>query len=123
MVRLFAAVLGPVFFVSVALAPVRAEETPAAETQKIEALVTHLEGLTDAKFVRNGSEYGAKDAAKFLRGKWKAHKADIETAMDFVEKVASVSSTSGKPYLIRFADGTEVKSGEYLKAELKKLEK
>jgi hypothetical protein len=43
--------------------------------------------------------------------------------MDFIEKVASVSSTSGKPYVIRFKDSHEVKCGDYLKEELKKLEK
>ena len=36
-------------------------------------------------------------------------------------KLASVSSTSGRPYLIRFKDGTEQKSGEYLQAVLEKI--
>jgi len=30
--------------------------------------------------------------------------------------------TSGKPYLIRFKDGREIKSQEFLLAELKKIE-
>jgi hypothetical protein len=34
-----------------------------------------------------------------------------------------MSSTSGKAYLIRFKDGTETKSSEYLTAQLKKLGK
>jgi hypothetical protein len=38
------------------------------------------------------------------------------------KKLASVSSTTGKPYLIRFGNGREVKSSDYLLAELKKLE-
>ena len=37
----------------------------------------------------------------------------------FIAKAASVSSTSGKPYLIRFKDGREVKCGDYLKERLK----
>lgn len=41
---------------------------------------------------------------------------------DFIEKIASKSSTSGKPYLIRFNDGREVQGGEYLRAKLAKLE-
>ena len=94
----------------------------APEKGKIEALIKHVEGLGDAKFVRNDREYVAGTAARFLRGKWESNEAEIKTARDFVEKAASVSKTSGKPYLIRFKDGKEVKSGEYLLAELKKLE-
>jgi hypothetical protein len=101
----------------------QAEEMPAAEKEKVEALIKHLEGLKDAKFVRNGVEYDAATAAKFVRGKWEANAAEIKTAKDFIEKAASVSSTSGKPYLIRFKDGKEVKSREYLLAALEKLEK
>jgi hypothetical protein len=101
----------------------QAAEKPKTEKQKIEALIKHVEELTDAKFVRNDSEYDAKTAARFLRGKWEANEDEIKTAKDFVEKAGSVSSTTGKPYLIRFKEGKEVKSGEYLLDELKKLEK
>lgn len=100
-----------------------ADEKAASETQKIEALIKHIERLKDAKFVRNDVEYDAKSAAKFLQRKWDSNKAAIRTARDFIEKAASVSSTSGKPYLIRFKSGKETKSGDYLRAELKKLEK
>jgi hypothetical protein len=33
-----------------------------------------------------------------------------------------MSGTSGKPYLIRFKDGKEIKSREFLLEELRKLE-
>jgi hypothetical protein len=98
-------------------------DRPQDEKQKIEALLKHVEGLKDAKFVRNDSEYDAATAARFLRGKWESNGSQIKTAKDFIEKAASVSSTSGKPYLIRFKDGREVKTGDYLAEELKKLEK
>jgi hypothetical protein len=100
----------------------RAAESAISEKEKIEALIKHIEGLKDATFVRNDSDYGAKTAARFLRGKWQAHEKEIKTATDFIEKAASVSSTSGKPYVIRFKGGDEVKCGEYLKDRLKKLE-
>lgn len=114
MVALFVLSLMPVAF---------AQGNVANEKQKIEALIKHVENLKSAKFIRNGKEYDAKNAAKFLRGKWKANDAKIKTATDFVEKAASLSSTTGKPYEIQFQDGTRVKSGDYLLAELKKLEK
>ncbi len=96
-------------------------DAPSADTAQIEALISGIEGLKDASFVRNGSEYDAKTAAKFLRGKWNSHKKEIVTATDFIEKAASVSSTSGQPYIIRFKDGKEVKCGTYLKEKLQKL--
>ncbi len=105
-----------------AAVPAPAAEMSAAERQKIEALIKHVEALKDAKFVRNGSEYDAATAVRFLRGKWDAQRAEIKTAKDFIEKAASVSSTTGRPYLVRFRDGREMKAGDYLKAELKKLE-
>lgn len=104
-------------------APMATAAEPAEENKKIEALITHVENLKGARFVRNDKEYDAKNAAKFLRAKWDSGREEIKTAKDFIEKAASVSSTSGKPYLIRFEDGKETKSGEYLLAELKKLEK
>ena len=94
---------------------------PPEETKKIEALISHVEGLKDAKFVRNGIEYDAKTAGAFLRGKWDTNKAKIKTASDFIEQVATKSSTTGKPYLIRLKDGQEHKSGEYLAEQLKLL--
>lgn len=97
-------------------------ESEKTEAQKIETLIKQVEVLKDAKFVRNDTEYDAKTAATFLRRKWKSNERDVKTASDFVAKIASSSSTSGKPYLIRFNDGKEVKSRDWLMAELKKLE-
>jgi uncharacterized protein DUF5329 len=92
------------------------------EANRIEALIAHVEGLANAKFVRNGIEYDAKTAGAFLRGKRDANQSKIKTAEDFIEHAATISSTTGKPYLIRFTGGKEVKSGEYLREQLKKLE-
>lgn len=100
-----------------------AENHSLTETEKIQALLKHVASLQDARFVRNGKEYDAGTAARFLRGKWEAHRDEVKTARDFIEKVASASSTSGKPYLIRFKDGREVRSRQYLGERLKELEK
>ena len=101
----------------------RAAEKPLTEKEKIQVLIKALESLKEATFIRNDSDYDAKAAARFLRGKWQAQEKEIKTAMDFIDKVASVSSTSGKTYVIRFKGAREVTCGEYLKEELKKLEK
>jgi Family of unknown function (DUF5329) len=112
---------GGVLLVVLALAG-HAAALSASEQRKIEALLQHVESLTEAVFIRNNQAYSAKTAAQFLRGKWRATLEDITTAQDFITKVASVSSTTGQPYRIRFPDGHELPSGEYLRMQLQKLE-
>ena len=104
------------------VAHVAAASAPAAETQKIEALIQDVRNLKDATFIRNGSSYSSDSAAIFLRRKWQANQSAVKTARDFIDKVASFSGTSGKPYLIRFEDGREIHSREFLMARLKMLE-
>jgi hypothetical protein len=82
----------------------QAQTTPLSEKEKIEALINVVSQLKTAKFVRNGWTYSA------------------DTAPDFIDRIGSVSGTSGRPYLVRLKDGTEVHSREFLLAELKKLE-
>jgi hypothetical protein len=101
---------------------VAAAPVPATEKQKIEALIHQVNGLKDASFVRNGSTYNSSYAATFLRRKWQANQSEVRTARDFIDKVASISGTSGKPYLIRFKDGKEIHSRDFLLAKLKNLE-
>ena len=100
----------------------RAQTLPAAEKQKIEMLIKQVGDLKNAKFVRNGSTYEPATAVTFLRGKWNANKNEVKSARDFIDKVASMSGTSGKPYLIRFMDGSEIHSREFLLTALKKIE-
>jgi hypothetical protein len=99
-----------------------AASAPADENQKIEAIIQDVRDLKDATFIRNGSSYNSRSAAIFLRRKWQANQSDVRTARDFIDKVASFSGTSGKPYLIRFKDGKEIHSREFLLARLKTLE-
>lgn len=99
-----------------------AQNLPAAEKQKIEALIKQVGDLKDAKFVRNGSAYEPATAVRFLRGKWDANKAEVKSVRDFIDKVATKSGTSGKPYLMRFNDGKDITSREFLLAELRKIE-
>lgn len=99
-----------------------AQSAPVPEKQKIEALIKEVGDLRDAKFVRNGWTYGVFIAVRFLRGKWEANDSAIKSARDFIDKVASMSGTSGKPYLIRFNDGREIQSRDFFLAALKKIE-
>ncbi len=106
--------------------PVATTTAPArralSERQKIERLMKHVETLTDAVFVRNDTEHTCLEAAEHMRDKWKWKNREISTARDFIRIAATKSSVSGKPYLIRFKDGREVKCGEYLAGELERIE-
>ena len=91
------------------------------EKGKIEALIVHVEKQSDVVFIRNGVEYDSKRAARFLRGKWGMKSDEITTAEDFIRKVASFSTETGKPYLMRFGDGRVVALGRYLMEILERL--
>ena len=91
-----------------------ADEISTQEKEKIEYLINHLESMKDATFIRNDKEYDARTAAFFLRSKWQINKDKVRTAEDFIERIASRSSTTGKPYRIRMKNGKEIECGEYL---------
>lgn len=101
---------------------VQAQASPTDEKLKIETLIKQVAALKDATFFRNGSGYNATTAVTFLQAKWQANAADIKTALDFIDKIGSISGTSGKPYLIRLKDGREIIGRDFLLAELKKLD-
>ena len=90
------------------------------EIQKIESLIAFI-AKQEGVFLRNGGEYTPGQAAEHLRMKWKKGGSAIKTADIFIEKLASTSSVSGKPYQIRLKNGQLVNLGPLLKAELKRL--
>jgi hypothetical protein len=91
---------------------------PTGERQRLEALIGNVAQRSDVTFIRNGRAYDAVTAAQFLRGKWRNRAAEVCSAEDFIVKVASVSSTTGKPYRVRLRDGREVPAAEFFQAEL-----
>ncbi|MCK7503296.1 MAG: DUF5329 domain-containing protein [Desulfobacterales bacterium] len=106
MIRTIAAT---VLALSMGSAALRAADLPPAEEKRIEALIAAIERMADAAFIRNGRAYDAAAAGEFLRRKWRLCAADVRSADDFIEKVASFSSTTGRPYRIRFSDGREIR--------------
>jgi hypothetical protein len=106
--------------------PVTAPHTallPAlTEEQKIDALIASVEHLPGAVFIRNGTEYDGAKAADHLRTKRNYAGKRITTAEQFIDKLATASSMTGKPYTIRYADGRTVQSAAYFREQLKRLE-
>jgi len=78
------------------------------EAGKIGTLIAAVENLQGAVFIRNGSEHTPREAAEHLRLKLGKAGRRVRTAEDFIRYCASRSSLSGKPYLIRYEDGTTV---------------
>jgi hypothetical protein len=89
------------------------------EKKKIEFLISSVENLKEAKFIRNGSEHDGKEAAIHLRLKLQKAGNMVQTADDFIRLCASKSSASGKPYMIKFSDAKTIKSEEYFREKLK----
>jgi hypothetical protein len=100
-----------------------AGELPAAEERQIEALIARVAGMADAAFIRNDRSYDAATAAEFLRRKWRRHAAEVRSAEDFIDRVATGSSTTGRPYRIRLGDGRELPCATVLREELLRLRK
>jgi hypothetical protein len=90
------------------------------ESQKIESLIAFI-AKQEGVFLRNGGEYTPGQAAEHLRMKWKKGGSAINTAEMFIEKLATTSSVSGKPYQIRLKNGQTVNLAPMLRAELKRL--
>src|SRR5215471_13332137 len=107
-------------FLCVALSA-RGAEPAAQETRTIEQLITAVASLPNAQFIRNGTVYDAAAAGDHLRLKWKNAGSRVKTAEDFIRYCASTSSVSGEPYKIRFADGREMTSEQFLRQKLADL--
>ncbi len=91
------------------------------DNQKIDHLITYISKLNDAVFIRNESEHSAKDAAAHLQMKREKAGKRIKSVEDFIVKLASKSSMSGEPYMIRFKNGKEFSCEMVLRLELKRL--
>ena len=95
-----------------------------SEKEKIEKLIAHVEGLQGAVFSSaTAQEHAAKEAADHLRTKWQAAGDRAKTARDFIDHLATKSSTSSEAYTIKLKDGTVKRAGEYLHERLAELEK
>src|SRR5205085_12126360 len=81
-------------WLAIVIAPA-AHALSAPEQARIERLIKYVESRTDLQFVRNGSSYSSEDAAKFLRGKLDGMGGNVNTAQQFIEQIATRSSSSG----------------------------
>ena len=92
---------------------------PPTARAEVDALLTRLQS-SGCEFNRNGSWYSGTDAKAHLLKKldYLEGKNLVKTAEQFIERGASTSSMSGKPYLVRCASKAPVESGKWLAVEL-----
>jgi hypothetical protein len=97
----------------------QAAPLPPAARAEVDALLNRLQS-SGCEFNRNGSWYGGAEAKAHLLKKLEALEGKdlVHTAEQFIERGASSSSMSGKPYLVRCAGQATVESAQWLRAEL-----
>ena len=91
------------------------------ERDKIRYLLDRV-AQSNQRFIRNGEAHDSKEARQWLLYKMSHWVNGVETAQDFVARVASFSQASGKPYLVEFPNGQIYTLSSVLKNELSVLE-
>ena len=100
-----------------------AQTAPSAQTKaEIEGLFGALKA-SGCEFQRNGSWYAADKAADHLRQKYDylLKKNLVPSTEVFIERAASQSSMSGKPYQVRCTGQAEVASKAWFGQQLKRM--
>lgn len=90
----------------------------ATETE-IEQLLQFV-GSSGCGFERNGSLHAPDEAEAHLRRKLAAAKGRIKDADTFIDRVASKSSWTGRPYRVTCAD-QELLARDWLYSELRRI--
>ncbi len=105
-----------------ACVPAMAAPLSTAARAEVDALLTRLQS-SGCEFNRNGSWHSGADAKAHLLKKldYLEGKDLVKTAEQFIERGASSSSMSGKPYLVRCAGKAPVESAKWLATELRQV--
>ncbi len=91
----------------------RADEAPT----EIDYLLSTT-GSSDCTFIRNGKRHSAQDAEAHLRMKYRRGKRHAPTSEKFIERLASKSSMSKKPYYIECTGEERIAFGQWLMQRL-----
>ena len=90
----------------------------AATADEIQHLLDYVGG-SGCTFVRNGVESDATAARKHLATKYEYAKGRIASAEDFIRSLASRSSMTGQPYVVR-CGASQLLSEDWLTNELRR---
>lgn len=90
--------------------------SPALAGDDHDAEVQYLLGYVErsgCSFERNGTEHDSADAADHLRLKYRRGGKYVDSAEQFIDRLATESSWTGRPYTVT-CDGVTHRSGEWL---------
>ena len=90
--------------------------------EEIDELISYV-GTSGVRFIRNGTEHSGAEGAQHLRDKLAKAGDRVKTTEDFIAGIASRSYITGKPYLVKFADGHTQPTGDWLRAHLAEVRK
>ena len=102
--------------------PVWSAEPDAVTRAEVAHLLEYLQS-SGCQFQRNGSWYPSARAASHLNQKYEymLKKGLVTNTESFIERAASESSASGKPYSVKCGDAAAVPSAIWLRDELQRF--
>ena len=97
-----------------------AADSRATMEKEIQHLFDHLKNSL-CEFNRNGKWYTAEEAAAHIQQKYQylLKKGLIDSTEQFINRAASESSLSGKPYMVRCGSSEPIKSSDWFHNELR----
>ena len=116
------AVQGALIAMQFCASQVYATSLPPAARGEIEGLLSRL-AASGCQFKRNGSWHTAVEAQAHLRRKldYLENKGAVASTEQFIERAATQSSISGKPYQVQCSNHAPVQSSQWLHTELQDL--
>ena len=108
-----------IFVIATFVTAICCAEQTASAAAEIDGLLNRLE-TSHCEFYRNGTWYQAEQARKHLQTKLRAA-GKVETAEQFIDQIASRSSLTGRPYLVRCGESDPVESRLWLLAQLQSV--
>ena len=95
-------------------------ELDEAAQAEIEALLTAI-GTSGCTFIRNNEPGDAAGARAHLERKYRYARKKLDSAEDFIERVASQSSMTGRPYLVECRGKSQQPAREWLFGRLAEI--
>jgi len=87
---------------------------------EIAALIDAVRG-SPCQFLRNGDPHSGAEAAEHIVAKYRHFKDEVASAEDFIDRAASRSLLSGRPYEIACPGQPVMKAADWLRAKLLEL--
>ena len=113
----------PGLIISVVILALVSEMSPADTAEDEIQYLLNTVGESNCSFIRNGKSHDAADAQSHLEMKYGRGKPWVDSAEQFIERIASESSFSGDPYQIDCPDQPPRPTGDWLTEQLETLRK